>query len=330
MSTDLERSRLDSSKVGITVTRTCAVCESSQKRTLFDQPLVVPSRCTYGSYTVVACEQCGFIYADNTITQEASDGHYAGPNKVTREFLENGEPDRDVKRLDNTAAAIGRFLKRETSVLDIGCGTGRLIGRLKEVGFARVCGLDQSAVAAEIARREYAVEVRTGSVFDEQEGRFGLAIVCHVLEHIVDLPTCLRRIYALLEDDGMTYIEVPDVRQFDRFVDPASSGPWIYVRDLFTHFTPGHVNFFSTVSLRNLMTRFGFDEVSCQSAPMGVVTSVWRRRSGWARAGDWARLSTRSICSTSAWRGSTTRCQERRSARSPVGTRRARSASGRG
>ena len=53
----------------------------------------------------------------------------------------------------------------------------------------------------------------------------------------------------------------------------------MYLRDLYTHFTPEHVNFFSLVSLRNLMLRHGFDEVRCETHPLGVIASVWRRRS---------------------------------------------------
>ena len=53
----------------------------------------------------------------------------------------------------------------------------------------------------------------------------------------------------------------------------------MYLRDLYTHFTPEHVNFFSLVSLRNLMLRHGFDEVRCEAHPLGVIASVWRRRS---------------------------------------------------
>jgi hypothetical protein len=74
-------------------------------------------------------------------------------------------------------------------------------------------------------------------------------------------------------------LEMAHLWQDCRFADPQSPGEWMYLRDLYTHFTPEHVNFFSLVSLRNLMLRHGFDEVRCEAHPLGVIAyetkSIW-------------------------------------------------------
>ena len=259
--------------------RPCAICESPHKRLLFAQPLVTPEgACSYGGYDIVVCERCGFIYADNVLEQSALDAYYAGPTKVAQSLRETGETEANAIRVANTAGIIRRYLKPEHSLLDIGCGAGRLLEILKSAGFSRVSGLDPSPAAAAIARSRCGVPVAEGSIFDFEGGAYDFLAACHVLEHIVNLPAFLRRIYGLLGDGGMVYIEVPDAGQFERFTDPGSAGDWIYIRDLFTHFAPEHLNFFSTVSLRNLMTRVGFEEALCEPHPLGVIASVWKRR----------------------------------------------------
>lgn len=262
-----------------TYPRNCAVCESAEKRTTFRQPLVVPvGRCTYAGYDVVTCSRCGFIYADTGMLQDALDQHYAGPTKVAQSLTEDGEAEGDLPRLDNTLKALMPLAKPGDRIFDVGCGAGRLLGLLKQNGFPQVSGIDQSPAAAEIARTKYDVPVIVGSIFDYQEHEFDLVTTCHVLEHIKDLSAFLLCLRGLIGESGVLYVEVPNASDFSRFADPDAPQEWIYIRDLYTHFTPEHVNFFSPTSLRNLMTRFGFEKVFCNADTLGVITSAWRRR----------------------------------------------------
>jgi 2-polyprenyl-3-methyl-5-hydroxy-6-metoxy-1,4-benzoquinol methylase len=136
---------------------------------------------------------------------------------------------------------------------------------------------NQSPTVSEAGRSRYGVAITTGSIFDFNPGEFDAVTVCHVVEHIADLAAFLSRLRTLVSPQGFVYIEVPNAGDFERFADPQSVVESIYIRDLFTHFTPEHVNFFSVISLRNLMRHFGFDEVACTCTPLGAIASVWRR-----------------------------------------------------
>jgi SAM-dependent methyltransferase len=162
--------------------------------------------------------------------------------------------------------------------MDVGCGTGLLLSMFQQLGFG--CrGIDQSGVAAEAGIKKHGVRIEVGSVFDLPAGNeFDLVITSHVLEHIVDLPGFLTCLWSLTGPDGFLYVEVPNAGAFLRFADPRAPGDWMYLRDLYTHFTPEHVNFFSCASLRNLMARYGFEEVRCEAHALGVIASVWKRR----------------------------------------------------
>lgn len=260
------------------INRLCPICSYSEKRLLFKHDLVLPEgTLDLCGYEVVVCGNCGFLFADRTASQNTSDIHYAGENKTTNELSISREPDRDILRLNNTFNIINRRLNLDDSrILDIGCGTGYLLSLLKNAGVKNLVGIDQSVVAASIGIERYNVNIEVSNVFDLYGETFDCILICHVFEHIVDIDAFISIIYKLLSTSGTVYIEVPDALQFEKFIDPLKLESSVYVPDLFTHFTPEHVNFFTPISLRNLMTRFGFDELFCESDPLGVVISAWK------------------------------------------------------
>jgi 2-polyprenyl-3-methyl-5-hydroxy-6-metoxy-1,4-benzoquinol methylase len=262
-----------------TLTRVCAVCDSPEQQLVFEQPLIVPEgRCTYAGFDVVSCRRCGFLYADRTLDQRHIDEHYGSTTyRVAQDIAAAGEPQDYTVRLQASADFIIPHLRPESTLLDVGCGAGQLLDILRRAGFLHVQGMDQSPTVSEAGRSRYGVAITTGSIFDFNPGEFDAVTVCHVVEHITDLAAFLSRLRTLVSPRGFVYIEVPNAGDFERFADPQSVAESIYIRDLFTHFTPEHVNFFSVVSLRNLMRRYGFDEVACTGTPLGAIASVWRR-----------------------------------------------------
>jgi SAM-dependent methyltransferase len=96
------------------------------------------------------------------------------------------------------------------SVLDVGCGYGRLC-RLAAPFAKRVVGVDYDAHRIDLARRHTTaanVEFRTA---DATTGlgteRFDVAILAHALEHIDDVGRLLRELQAVA---SMLIVEVPD------------------------------------------------------------------------------------------------------------------------
>ena len=258
----------------------CSVCECADQEILVRQPLEVPAgRCTYSGYDIVSCVRCGFIYADTALDQHALDAHYEAPTyRYAHDVAASPDSDVDVARFRACAASLAPLLPHGATVMDVGCGTGLLLAMFQDLGF-HCRGIDQSPVAAEAGMKKYGIGIDVGSVFDLPAGNeFDLVTTSHVLEHIVDLPAFLHCMWSLTKPEGFLYVEVPNAGDFLRFADPQSPGKWMYLRDLYTHFTPEHVNFFSLVSLGNLMLRHGFDEVRCEAHPLGVIASVWRRR----------------------------------------------------
>jgi len=145
---------------------------------------------------------------------------------------------------------------REGSVLDLGCGDGRLTVELRGT---RVVGADVSRLALERARRRLAgddvelVELTPGAVMPFDDGAFELVLLAETIEHVVDAQTLLQETRRVLAPGGEIAVTTPAhgrrtglsllLRGFERTFDPLSP----------------HVRFFSRDSLRALLSEAGFD-----------------------------------------------------------------------
>ena len=133
------------------------------------------------------------------------------------------------------------FVSAKSCVLDIGCGNGELIERLSPF-IAEGRGVDFSVEKKSEGNIHFSKN--TNLMFWQQ---FNFIIMSHVLEHVVDLDIFLR-CTELLNDDGLLYIEVPDV---SRYADYLRREYLYYIDRL-------HVNHFTHKSLSKLMDKFGF------------------------------------------------------------------------
>jgi SAM-dependent methyltransferase len=88
------------------------------------------------------------------------------------------------------------------SVLDFGCGDGKMLDWLQRRGW-ETYGIEPSMDVAFIRHR------RLASL--PQDQRFGLIILNHVLEHIGDPLGLLNQIAGALRDDGALFVSVPGV-----------------------------------------------------------------------------------------------------------------------
>jgi Methyltransferase domain/C-methyltransferase C-terminal domain len=103
--------------------------------------------------------------------------------------------------------------------------------------------------------------------------KFNCITMNAVLEHIRDLDRCLDKISALLSIDGILQIEVPDASRFDDVVGAP-----------FQEFSTEHIDFFSPVSLKNLLQLHGYQQLFCEqnirqqtdNTMMPVIIAVYK------------------------------------------------------
>jgi len=139
---------------------------------------------------------------------------------------------------------------RGVDVLDVGCGSGTLLGLLKHRGFG-VTGLDFSAEAAAIAKAENGVDVAVGSLEEAHfpAESFDVVTLFHVMEHVTNPRLVLAEVSRVLKPNGVAILQVPNIEswQFKIF------GARWYGLDI-----PRHVIDYSRNSMLKLLADSGF------------------------------------------------------------------------
>ena len=206
-------------------------------------------------YDVVTCCQCGFVYADTDATQKDYDRFYGEVPKYAdaNTSTGSGASQWDAQRLKATAQTIsGVFPNRAAALLDMGCGAGGLLRALGELGYHNLWGVDPSAICVETCNRIPGVHALRGLLTDLDVGaqRFDLIILCHVLEHVRDIPASMVAVREALRPDGRVYVETPDASRYAQFLESP-----------FQDFNTEHINHFSEFHLKSLLRATGFEPV---------------------------------------------------------------------
>lgn len=260
------------------VLRACPICAGRRIDVLHHQDFATPFELKAPpAYDVVACERCGFVYANQRVEQNELDVDYAAHSKYAPPSASiAADPPWDLERLAGVAAYLTqRIADKSMRVLDAGCANGSFLGFMKANGFSNVVGLDPSPAAVANARARYGVDALAGSFVSPPAsiGSFDVVTLSHTLEHLADVGGAVTSLKALLVPNGIAYIEVPDASRYaDYLVAP------------FHDFNTEHINHFSLRILRLLMRRHGFVEIDANAGTVRnsptddypVIFGLWR------------------------------------------------------
>lgn len=143
-----------------------------------------------------------------------------------------------------------RFGSRPQHVLDIGCGSGRILSELKAIGHT-VVGVEPDPNARKIAVAQ-GLTVYPGTAenipTELHAAQFDAIFMTHVLEHCVDPLKALQNAVNLLADGGKLIVEVPNNAALG-FQKSGMTWRWLDV--------PRHLNFFTPASLRGMCQMMG-------------------------------------------------------------------------
>jgi 2-polyprenyl-3-methyl-5-hydroxy-6-metoxy-1,4-benzoquinol methylase len=156
----------------------------------------------------------------------------------------------DHVRFITSAAQRAAIESKRARLLDVGCGSGTLLGILKQQGFD-VLGLDSSKEAAAIAKAEYDVDVFVGSLEEAgfPDASFDLVTLFHVMEHVTTPRDVLISVRRILKPNGRVVLQVPNIESWQCRL---FGSKW-YGLDI-----PRHVIDYSNTSMRMLLRDCGF------------------------------------------------------------------------
>ena len=212
----------------------CPSCGSGSSKELFwARDYVLPEE---KEYRLVECSNCHLAFLNPQPTEEELKRFYPW------EYFHSPE--------DKVRAATPSFMmldkvketmrfKKKGMLLDIGCGQGGFLQQMQQQGF-EVHGLDLSPAACQLASEKVGKDnIFEGDLFSVNlAGRcYDVVTLWHVIEHLSNPVKALRRIRALLKDDGLLVICCPDFSSWLRSIFKGSWYP-LSVPHHLCHFTP--------------------------------------------------------------------------------------------
>ena len=245
--------------------RFCSVCGHAHVKLLFPQRFAwIEGASFLSGYDVVSCELCGFVYATNIPGQIAFDEYYYHANKYEHEIE---QPDTFTGKYDSILEEIIELGTGKTaSIVDIGCAKSEILRLLQNKGFSDLTGVDPSKKNIEYLRSKGISGIHATIDTMSVSKKYDMVLLVAVLEHVYDLHHTMEILYNITALGGMLMIVVPNM------AEPLSN-------ELpFQEFSREHINYFTAVSLSNLLTRYEFQAVALKEKN-GVLLGTFRKKS---------------------------------------------------
>ena len=216
------------------------------------------------NYRIDRCTGCGYAFVNPRPDQAwlanwyEKSGHQTSELKLTdhatlESVLEREEKSPnstlDAKRMIDTLRGLSNT-KGQLRFLDVGCGYGFFSREAIKQGF-NVTALELASNERGIAGELLGVEPIASSFedFSHPKKSFDAVLMSQILEHAGDVNVWIEKVHALLDDDGLVAIAVPNFNGFLRYI-LRENEPYIT--------PPAHLNYFSPVSLSKLLEKHGF------------------------------------------------------------------------
>ena len=222
------------------------------------------------SYKVEKNEKYGYFQISPTPTKEEiskfyAEEFYSGPYKekqLNDSSLEVQEEDKEFydfnwERVERYIQLFQRKYKQDLdTILDIGCGFGQLLCFLKEKKDYECYGFDPAPEAVDFVKSKNinakVAGLESMNVFNM---KFDIVSMINVLEHLPDPEFVIKEIHShVLRKNGLLIIDVPN-----EFNDFQVAGKEVHNLNEWWIAPPGHLSYFSSTSLRNLLEKNGFE-----------------------------------------------------------------------
>jgi 2-polyprenyl-3-methyl-5-hydroxy-6-metoxy-1,4-benzoquinol methylase len=216
---------------------------------------------------VVRCVECHVLYLWPYISEELLSGLY-GKEYFTGcadDNLDKHVPCSDsnyesefassrIPKFLDTVRLLLKLSPNAQNILDIGAATGEFLSIAMKSGLA-VAGIEVSSYASARAKEKYGFEFyETGLVEYQGPERYDLIHMNHVFEHLDSPHQALTRIFELLNEHGLIYVEVPFQFNWVEVIKHKLTGH----RKRFDVFSLHHPIFYTPATLKRVFEEHGF------------------------------------------------------------------------
>jgi len=252
-----------------------------------------------GKYAYAKCPRCKLLYLMSKITREDIGKLYPSsyvPHSYHQACQSFKEPDIEQKKVKRSMSLRlirssltklirehfinrlkGTRIKRDvynrlnssSRVLDVGCGSGEFLYKLKVEKGCRVFGVDMSEQAVKTANKAFGLKIDQGWLEEMSfpEASFDLITAWWFLEHVPNPKTVLNAMNKLLKEDGDLIIGIPNSNSVNTSV----------FRDRWYHLDcPRHFNLWTPDTFKEMLALHGLTatRIVYDKTPWGLLGSL--------------------------------------------------------
>lgn len=233
----------------------CAVCNQHNNKVIYSNLIhtchvlskaAIPLENSQIPTDIMECSNCGHRYLAKILNSERLNFYY---NVVETEYFDGQK----LNPSDHRPAETQKFAEYINSnaagkkVLEIGCGLGFLLYRLKALG--KECyGVEPSAFASGFAREKLSLNVETG-LLDEYtyaNQKFDTIVLSDVVEHVPGINTLFKVIEKYLKPGGKVIVFTGDSKSKYAMICGVK---WLYF------YSWEHLSFFNKNSIKYLFDK---------------------------------------------------------------------------
>ena len=192
---------------------TCNYCECDDLNSILK---VRDLSVTKENFELLECFCCGLIHTNPQPEPQEIGKYYQSEDYISHTDTKNGFINSLYhlarKWTLNRKLNIIRKYHRNSSLLDIGSGTGYFANHMKENGF-QVSVMEPDKEAANKAFEK--LQAQPFQSLKEITGKYEVITMWHVFEHVHDINETFAKIESLLHKDGILIIAVPNPESLD-------------------------------------------------------------------------------------------------------------------
>lgn len=239
----------------------CEICGSQSFREIANEIREGPG-------IILECNQCGLVLQDIHQTENELKKYYNEEYQRTNSrrlgvVQTPSEHFNDTKHVfDKVLSNIMPYLGPEKKVLEIGCGSGGLLNKIKPY-VKEVVGTEFNEEFIDFVKDQLNITAYSEDInqMDIPDKSFDLILCIMTLDHMPNPTKTLSTMKRLIKDDGIIYLEVPnrDVALNDYLLEPNKH----LFNTFFWH--KAHYFYFTKTTLEKILSNVGLiGEFSCR------------------------------------------------------------------
>ena len=228
-----------------------------------------------GQFNYVKCNECGLVYMNpQVITEdiprlypESYAPHYSGQKK--ERFGRLSAFCNHLMTMAKIKNSVYNSLNEQSRVLDIGCGSGAILNRIRKRTGCQVYGVDISENAVKSAKQLFGIDVYKGDIKTAPWSKkyFDVITAWQYLEHVNDPNQNVKKMSRLLKNDGRLILAIPNYKSLH--------AKW-FKEKWYPLDCPRHLCLWSPQTITTLMSRNGLEveDIVYDITPWGLVGSL--------------------------------------------------------